>query len=246
MMKNLKKMVLVAITGSFLIAAAGCGQKEKKQDAEKVMGTEAVMETETTETGITGTEIATETETVLPDESTEAEVLVTETEEAENAVIEAEKPQRQQASVEKQKNEMATKDNVSEENTEELEKQVTIPNLIGLSQDDAMKKLGECNLTLSDVSYEYSAKYETGSVISQSLEAGKQVDAGAELSIKISKGNDSGVMPDVIGLSATAAKQLLEANGFVVETSLADSQIVKYQSYHAGDTVQTGTSVKLQ
>lgn len=67
-------------------------------------------------------------------------------------------------------------------------KTVTVPNVLGQSQDAATASLTGAGLTVSSVSSDYSDTVAAGSVISQSIADGKIVDEGTSITLVVSLG----------------------------------------------------------
>lgn len=65
---------------------------------------------------------------------------------------------------------------------------VSVPNVIGLTKEDAIAKLSAQQLKYSITSYEYSDKYGAGYVIYQNYSSGEKVAPDTVINIKISKG----------------------------------------------------------
>ena len=76
---------------------------------------------------------------------------------------------------------------------------VTIPNVIGMSEAQAISTLEDANLTVG-TTQEYSDK-PVGEVINQSPDAGVNVDAGTKVTISVSQGEQTVTVPRVIGMS---------------------------------------------
>ncbi|MBE5911088.1 Stk1 family PASTA domain-containing Ser/Thr kinase [Pseudobutyrivibrio sp.] len=72
--------------------------------------------------------------------------------------------------------------------TETEEDAVTVPNVVGLTQAEATKLLDEKSIVVGTVTQEYSDDVESGCVISQSVEAGEEVEANSKINLVISKG----------------------------------------------------------
>lgn len=137
------------------------------------------------------------------------------------------------------------------DSTEEKENQekneFEVPMLVGLSQEEAMGKLESCELIVEAVSYAYSDKVESGKVIDQSIPAGTMVESESNISLSISKGSMSIIMPDVVGMTVKGARALLEADGFKVYVDKQpEDAIVTSQNYAAGDSVQKGTVITIK
>lgn len=129
---------------------------------------------------------------------------------------------------------------------------VTVPNLVGKSQEEAESALSEAGLNGS-ASEEYSDT-EAGKVISQEIDSGEKVDKGATVSYVVSKGKkpeEKVTMPPVVGVYQSRAESLLRAAGLSVgkvtsEYSDTDAEgVVISASFNEGDKLNPGTVVNL-
>ncbi len=126
----------------------------------------------------------------------------------------------------------------------------TVPKVVGMKQDDAVKALEDANLK-AEVVEETSKKVQAGYVISQDVDENTEVSAGDSVKIHVSKG--TGIkqltMVNVVGQDADSAKSTLEGMGLKVNityaTSTADNGKVSKQSVAEGKTVDEGTTVTL-
>ena len=126
----------------------------------------------------------------------------------------------------------------------------TVPKVVGMKQDDAVKALEDANLK-ADVVEETSKKVQEGYVISQDVDENTEVSAGDSVKIHVSKG--TGIkqltMVNVVGQDADSAKSTLEGMGLKVNityaTSTADNGKVSKQSVAEGKTIDEGTTVTL-
>ena len=127
----------------------------------------------------------------------------------------------------------------------------TVPKVVGMKQDDAVKALEDANLK-ADVVEETSKKVQEGYVISQDVDENTEVSAGDSVKIHVSKG--TGIkqltMVNVVGQDADSAKSTLEGMGLKVNityaTSTADNGKVSKQSVAEGKTIDEGTKVTLK
>ena len=111
----------------------------------------------------------------------------------------------------------------------------TVPKVVGMKQDDAVKALEDANLK-AEVVEETSKKVQAGYVISQDVDENTEVSAGDSVKIHVSKG--TGIkqltMVNVVGQDADSAKSTLEGMGLKVNityaTSTADNGKVSKQS----------------
>jgi serine/threonine-protein kinase len=102
--------------------------------------------------------------------------------------------------------------------------QVTVPNLVGQNQNDAVAKLTDLGLKY-DV-HDISSGQPQGNVIAQKPKAGTQVDEKTTVRINVSSGPKPIGIPDVRGSSFESAASQLQALGFAVAKQEADSNQV--------------------
>ncbi len=69
-------------------------------------------------------------------------------------------------------------------------KNVKVPYFIGSYEKDAINVAKDANLTVENISYEYSDDYKKGIVIEQSISAGTQVAEGSKIDFVVSNGKD--------------------------------------------------------
>lgn len=91
-------------------------------------------------------------------------------------------------------------------------KEVLLPNLVGVSQEDAKKTIEELGLVLEVDSEEFNSDYAEGYIISQNpLYADNyNVKMGTTVKVTVSKGIEESIVPDVKGKSQEDAIKLLE------------------------------------
>ena len=91
-------------------------------------------------------------------------------------------------------------------------KEVLLPNLVGISEDDAKKTMEELGLVLEVDSEEFNSDYAEGYIISQDpLYADNyNVKMGTTVKVVVSKGIEEATVPDVKGKSQEDAIKLLE------------------------------------
>jgi beta-lactam-binding protein with PASTA domain/predicted Ser/Thr protein kinase len=103
--------------------------------------------------------------------------------------------------------------------------QVTVPNLVGQNQNDAVSRLTALNLKY-DV-HDISSGQPEGSVIAQKPKAGTKVDEKTTVRINVSSGPKPIGIPDVRGSSFETAASQLQALGFAVAKQESDSDQAK-------------------
>lgn len=130
---------------------------------------------------------------------------------------------------------------------EELE----MPNLRGLKQEDALKKLQQMGLRLGS-SYETFSDEDSGTVISQDPRSGTRITKGQSVDITVSKGQKIKkiTVPNVKGVPADRAHTMIEGSGLKFggtseEASTQAAGTVVSQSPAAGTEVDSGTAVQV-
>jgi len=129
---------------------------------------------------------------------------------------------------------------------------VQVPNLVGMTQDDATKALQDEGLELGDVEDQYitSQSQEAGMVVSQDPAAGASLDKGSKVAVTVTT---ELAMPNVIGLSQTdavnnlkqAGVKVVEVNKTPVSQESAVGKVVT-QEPSAGTLIDPDTSVTLE
>ena len=122
--------------------------------------------------------------------------------------------------------------------------QVSIPNVVGDSQDDATTQLEDAGFKV-EVVEKSSDGVASGRVISSSPSGGSTAAKGTTVTITVSTGSSKIDVPSVIGWSYSDAKSTLEAAGFkvVLASGSSASGTVSYQS--AAGTAAKGTTITL-
>ena len=140
--------------------------------------------------------------------------------------------------------------------------EVEMPNVVGLSKEEAQKAIEDAKLKFEVKSEEYNKDVEEGHVISQDptyMEKYNKVKQGSTVSVVISKGQEKTTVPKVVGMEKEEAIKALEDAKLKVEVIEETSKKVE-EGYvisqetdadteaFAGDTVKihvsTGTGIK--
>mgnify|MGYP004496774393 CR=1 FL=1 len=130
------------------------------------------------------------------------------------------------------------------------QEKTTVPKVIGMKQDEAIKALEAANLK-AEVIEETSKKVEEGYVISQETDANAETYAGDTVKIHVSTGTGikQVTVVSVIGQDEATAKKTLTDLGLKVNITYADSTSdngkVAKQSLDAGKVVDEGTTITL-
>jgi len=127
-----------------------------------------------------------------------------------------------------------------------------VPNVVGLTQPAAVGAITSAGLSVGLVTLAPSATVPAGSVISQSPIAGTQVTTGTAVAFSVSSGPPLISVPDVVGMTQTAAAAAITGAGLSVGTmSLTSSATVPAgsvisQAPDGGTQVTAGTDVELE
>lgn len=136
--------------------------------------------------------------------------------------------------------------------TEETEAQVTVPNVVGMTEAKAQKTLNDESLGYDVIGREASDKYDEGEIIRQSVDANTKVDKHTTVGVVVSTGEsiEKVKIPDVVGMNEDKAKKALEAEGLVVEidykfdSNVEESEVIS-TTPSAGKEVDEGTTVTM-
>ena len=138
-------------------------------------------------------------------------------------------------------------------------KEVLLPNLVGISEEDAAKTVEELGLVLEVTSREYNSEYAEGYIISQDplYSDNYNVKMGSTIKIVVSQGIEEAVVPNVVGKSKDEATKLIEEaklkyeiveeESKKIEAGYVVSQEIEPETtVYAGDTVviHVSTGVK--
>ena len=130
--------------------------------------------------------------------------------------------------------------------------QVTVPDILGMTVEEATETLNKKGLGLSIAERAYSDKYEKGEIMEQKTAANKKVDKNTEIQVVVSNGEEilTVAVPDVSGQSESAAQKTLEDANLVVDSeSKYDDHIeagkVISTDPAAGMEVEEGTHEKM-
>ncbi len=128
-------------------------------------------------------------------------------------------------------------------------RKVTVPGVVNLPLTDAQKQLEAAGLKVV-VQNVPDEKATLGTVLDQDPKSGVQVESGATVTLKVAGGAGTADVPDVIGLTETNARQLLEQQGFNVQVqrqnddTVPKDQVIK-QSPAAKEKAQKASTVTI-
>lgn len=131
------------------------------------------------------------------------------------------------------------------------EDELTMPNLVGMSYDEAKNILASQGLNISSEKYEESDE-DQGTILSQIPEADQTISSQSQISLVISHGPKNMVkMPNLLGASQTAAVSTIVDAGLVVgdvERRYSDEYpkgTIMWQLYDEGAEILPGSSIDI-
>lgn len=128
------------------------------------------------------------------------------------------------------------------ETTTEAPETYEVPNFVNTSYDMiAQNPVQNTRFKIKSV-MEYSNDVEKGYIISQSIEPGKVVNAGTEITFVVSKGPEYRIIPSVKGFNVDLAKDELEKAGFVVNIITKENNGEQTEGIVAEVTPEEGAS----
>ena len=113
-------------------------------------------------------------------------------------------------------------------NTTTNDAKVVVPNLLGMTEDEAKAALKKKNLGYSIAGREESDKYAAGEIMEQSEKANSKVEKNTEIKVVISTGKAKKTVsvPDVRGMSEDDAQKTLENLNLVVEAQAQNNDTI--------------------
>jgi len=103
---------------------------------------------------------------------------------------------------------------------------VIVPNVVNLPRENAIKVIRGAGLRVGKIEEVFAYDIWRGKVARQMPEAGTKVPKGTTVDLKVSLGQDVGMVPDVKGKSVTEALSVMKAYGFRVEKRIEKSDSV--------------------
>jgi serine/threonine-protein kinase len=97
---------------------------------------------------------------------------------------------------------------------------INVPNLMGLTLEQARQLLEESGLSLGSSQSEYSGQFDAGEVIRQSPSYNTGTDTGESVNIIVSKGPEKILVPNIIGVDFNYALRHLDSLGVRVITNI--------------------------
>ena len=131
-------------------------------------------------------------------------------------------------------------------------KEVQIPNLIGMTEEEAKAELKKYKLNYEKVEEDYNKDVEAGKIYEQSptYSANYKIKEKTTISVKVSKGTEKTTVPKVVGMTYDEAVAKLEENKLNAEKVEETSDTIKdgiviSQEVEANSTANAGDIIKI-
>ncbi len=124
---------------------------------------------------------------------------------------------------------------------------VEMPDLVGMSQQDALGEINRSGLARGEITHEESEEPQ-GTVLSTDPEAGTEVEPGTKVNLVIAKASNKVEVPSLAGMNQDQASERLAELGLTLsaqtqETDQATPGTAISQSPEAGSKVERGSTV---
>lgn len=122
------------------------------------------------------------------------------------------------------------------------EKEVTVPNLLGKTEEEAKEALDKLEIGYKIVESKESEKYDKGQIMKQTPGSGEKVKKNSTVKLVVSLGKKAEEIqiPDVVGMSEADAEQALQSAGFTNFTS----EYEESSSVEQGNVISIDPSAK--
>ena len=141
---------------------------------------------------------------------------------------------------------------ITTQEEEDKSGKVTVPDVRGMSEENARALLNKKRLGIHVVTRKESKKYKAGKISKQTPEAGEKVSKHTKIEVVVSSGlvGSKKAIPDVSGMSETEAQNELEEEGFKVTSSFqyddsVESGKVISTTPEAGTKAEKGSTVTM-
>ena len=141
---------------------------------------------------------------------------------------------------------------ITTQDEEDKSGKVTVPDVRGMSEEDAKALLNKKGLEIQVVTRKESKKYKAGKISKQTPEAGEKVSKHTKIEVVVSSGlvGSKKAIPNVSGMSETEAQNELEEAGFKVTSSFqyddsVESGKVIITTPEAGTKAEKGSTVTM-
>ncbi len=126
---------------------------------------------------------------------------------------------------------------------------VEVPNVMGLTEQQARDDIEERGLVIGQVDHEYSDLQPAGRVIDQTPAPGQTVQSGASVDLIVARGTETVSVISVLGMGVSRAQSLLEAEGLTLGEvteqfhATEPAGMIFDQEPSAGTRVDKGTAI---
>lgn len=130
------------------------------------------------------------------------------------------------------------------------QKIVIVPKVTGMTLEEATTALENEDLIVVSEE-EFNDKIEAGYVISQDVPENTEVGAGSTVTIKVSKGEEKSIVPNLEGMTEEEAKKAIKEAGLKLTATLTEEDTTKNngevlkQSLNAGDEVKKDSNITI-
>jgi serine/threonine-protein kinase len=123
-------------------------------------------------------------------------------------------------------------------------KKVQLPSIVGMTEEDVQKTLGELNLNYEINKEVFSDDVPAGKVLASEPSGGAKLKPGSKVLLTMSKGLDMAIIPSVVGLSVEEATAKLSDARLVVSQTLTVFSEKADAGFVAGTDPTSGKSLK--
>ena len=130
-----------------------------------------------------------------------------------------------------------------------------VPSLIGDDFEEWQEKIAETDseydFTLKMSSLEFSDTVAEGIIISQIPLPDEPVPGDKVISVTVSRGSTTRVLPEITGQLFSELSVILEGNGFIVsredqpDANIAENVVIGYKDHTAGESLEYGSTITL-
>jgi serine/threonine-protein kinase len=121
---------------------------------------------------------------------------------------------------------------------------VVVPSTVGATQSEAKAALDLLGLTFIVLEKRYSEDIPEGSIIESNPAAGKRVEQGGNIDLIVSKGPERYLIPQLVGLKPTAAKNLIGKFPISIQPIVEEFSAQIPKGYVIGSNPAAGEKVK--
>lgn len=120
---------------------------------------------------------------------------------------------------------------------------VSVPNVVGMSRDDAIKAIEDAELEVGTITEDNSDTVESGKVISQDPTSDVKRSKGSTVNLVVSVGATEIVVPDLSNMTADQARKELTANGLKYAAGTAEYSDSVERDHVVRQDIAAGTKV---